>query len=180
MLSSLAAALSSELRSLRLHEQLRIVDDPFLRADFPLTVAAIARAWIAGQRISDVLQLGTHDFSTQENKFLVVVVRRGKVMSMIPPYPLALPLAAWPATTLLHEVASARRLGRPFLFSQDNSPQDARGGRGSRAPLDPTRRLDRDGSARSPIRGHSPLLAAQRHVDGPSLPVWGSSFDEDS
>jgi hypothetical protein len=45
-------------------------------------------------------------------------------MSMIPPYPLALPLAAWPATTLLNEVASARRLGRPFLFSQDNSPQE--------------------------------------------------------
>jgi integrase len=94
------------------------------RAEFPRTVAAVALAWLAGQRISDVLQLGTHDFSTHEDKFLVVVVRRGKVMSMIPPYPLALPLAAWPATTLVHEVASARRLGRPFLFSQDNSLQE--------------------------------------------------------
>jgi hypothetical protein len=108
---------------------------------------------------------------------------------MIPPTPWR---CRWPPgpTTLVHEVASARRLGRPFLFSQDNSPQERAAE--SRSISTMMLAVDEDLELRSIRRGgltamaqlglpyEEILLFSQRHVEAPSLPVLGSSFDENS
>lgn len=93
----------------------------------PRTLAAIGLAFVCGQRISDVIQLAARDFQVVDNgdlALLVATVRRGKVMSMIHPYPIAVPRNSWIAVTLIAEITAATDAQRLFVFTATNDPRE--------------------------------------------------------
>jgi integrase len=86
------------------------------------SVTAIARfSWIAGQRLSDMLQLACEDIQTTDHH-LVVTVRRGKVLHAIQPYTIHLNKSEATATALLAAKREALSHGLSFLISQGNEP----------------------------------------------------------
>ena len=82
-------------------------------------ILSILVAFLAGQRISDILQLAKNDI-TSEGSHLVIAIRRGKVVPMIGPYTIALSKSSYVAQALLS--LAAVRDG--FLFSENNSDRE--------------------------------------------------------
>lgn len=90
------------------------------------SIAAIAMmTFILGQRIGDMIQLATEDFSV-EDKHLTITVRRSKVISSTKgqPYALFLMRRRYPAETLVQCVNHARTTGRRFLLTFMNSEKE--------------------------------------------------------
>jgi hypothetical protein len=84
-------------------------------------------AYVMGQRISDMLQLGSHDIYTKTfngQDYLVVIIRRGKTIGMRNPYTLFIPMEIWPAADLLYLAQRATKMDRLFLLSKQNHPRD--------------------------------------------------------
>jgi integrase len=82
----------------------------------------IVTSWTLGQRISDTLQWAATDLHEETpSGTLIVTVRRGKTMSVSPPYVLALP--AGPLTEALKCLKRKCTATKLFLFTDDNSPR---------------------------------------------------------
>lgn len=84
-------------------------------------ILAITFAFIAGQRISDVLQLSAEDIYLLPENVLAVTFRRGKVVPQIGAFTIFLTSSTQEAMSLL-QLALQRT--NQFLFSQENSDKE--------------------------------------------------------
>lgn len=93
------------------------------RDAFPSLAAIAMMAFILGQRISDMVQLAVFDIQPTERE-LMITVRRGKTMSVSPPYTLWMNRNQYPTETIIEVAAQAKREGRLFLLSELNSDEE--------------------------------------------------------
>lgn len=89
----------------------------------PTLCCLVRLAWVAGQRISDMLQLGVNDVDVSPTS-VTVTVRRGKVIGPIQPYCFHLCPSSQTATSLVAAMDLAKMEGRLFIATASNSSTD--------------------------------------------------------
>lgn len=89
----------------------------------PSLTAIVVFAFLTGQRISDMVQLGVADLKVDKHN-LAITVRRGKTFTTAKPYTLWLPLDAYPCQQLIETARRSEKIGRLFLFSETNSDDE--------------------------------------------------------
>jgi hypothetical protein len=119
---------------------------------------AIESAFTFGQRVSDMLQLHHDDVSyvrIMGEKFLVLLVRRGKTITCTGPYTLHLP-----ANHHLASLLSSLKRRRPaFLFS--SRPGEIKTGTGNLPQLTPAERTRLSKRVRCRLQGIKPTLGTR-------------------
>lgn len=93
------------------------------RAQFPSLAAIVMMSFILGQRISDMIQLGTADLTIHKT-VLQITVRRGKTMGVSQPYTLWLRRSTYPTETLIQLQQDAKSKQRLFLLTELNSDEE--------------------------------------------------------
>jgi hypothetical protein len=90
----------------------------------PSVTAIAMAAFLLGQRISDMIQLGVNDLQWND-EFLMITVRRGKtVPAYSHPYTLWLRRYKYPSESLIELTTDATKKNRLYLFSDLNSDDE--------------------------------------------------------
>ena len=93
------------------------------RDAFPSLTAVAMMAFLNGQRISDMVQLGVADLMLND-EYLMITVRRGKTVPTTGPYTLWMRRNEYPTETLIATAQQAMKEKRLFLFSDTNANEE--------------------------------------------------------